>query len=104
MSALFNPGARFRRMNPKYFWVIEGDISSCFGRINHRKLIHKLRRKIDDEKFLNLIWKFLRAGVMEGKLFKGTTSGTPQGGIVTPPTMLRTTLLGAPFKRGGTHP
>src|SRR5262249_49338435 len=37
-----------------------------------------------DEKFLDLIWKFLRAGVMERKLFKDTRLGTPQGGIVSP--------------------
>jgi 5-methylcytosine-specific restriction endonuclease McrA len=43
-----------------------------------------LRKRIEDEKFLNLIWKFLRAGVMERKLFKDTELGTPQGGIVSP--------------------
>src|SRR4051794_36738595 len=30
--------------------------------------------------------------------------GSPQGSPLTPPTMLRTTLSGAPFKRGGTDP
>ncbi len=73
----------------KYFWVIEGDISAYFDTINHRKLMKLLRRRIIDEKFLDLIWKFLRAGVMERKLFKDTRLGTPQGGIVTPPTILR---------------
>jgi RNA-directed DNA polymerase len=68
----------------KYFWVIEGDISAYFDTINHRKLVKLLRRRIDDEKLLDLIWKFLRAGVMERKLFKGTRLGTPQGGIVSP--------------------
>ena len=29
-----------------------------------------------------------------------TEVGTPQGAVATPPTMLRTTLLGAPLKRG----
>jgi RNA-directed DNA polymerase len=65
----------------KFFWVIEGDISSYFDTINHRKLLKRLRRRIKDEKLLRLIWKFLRAGVMEGKLFRDTTLGTPQGGI-----------------------
>jgi RNA-directed DNA polymerase len=68
----------------KYFWVIEGDISAYFDTINHRKLMKLLRRRIDDEKLLDLIWKFLRAGVMERKLFKDTKLGTPQGGIVSP--------------------
>jgi RNA-directed DNA polymerase len=67
-----------------YFWIIEGDISAYFDTINHRKLMKLLGRRIEDEKLLSLIWKFLRAGVMERKLFKDTKLGTPQGGIVSP--------------------
>jgi len=68
----------------KCFWVIEGDISSYFDTIHHGKLLKLLRRKTEDEKLLSLIWKFLRAGVMERKLFRDTRLGTPQGGIVSP--------------------
>ena len=60
----------------KYFWVIEGDIKSYFDTINHKKLIQLLRCRIKDKKLLRLIWKFLKAGVMEGKLFKHTEKGT----------------------------
>jgi len=75
---------RCSKEHMKYFWVIEGDISAYFDTINHRKLMKLLRRRIDDEKLLDLIWGFLRSGVMERKLFKDTTLGTPQGGIVSP--------------------
>jgi RNA-directed DNA polymerase len=68
----------------RYYWIIEGDISSYFDTINHRRLIKILRHRIRDRKILRLIWKFLRAGVMEGKLFKDTKLGTPQGGIISP--------------------
>jgi RNA-directed DNA polymerase len=68
----------------KSFWIIEGDISSYFDTINHRKLAKLLRKRLADERLLNLIWKFLRAGVMERKLFKDTNLGTPQGGIISP--------------------
>lgn len=68
----------------RYFWTIEGDISSYFDTVNHRKLVRLLRRRIKDEKILDLIWKFLKAGVMERKLFKDTQLGVPQGGIVSP--------------------
>jgi len=68
----------------KFFWIIEGDISSYFDTINHRKLTKLLRRRIGDEKMIDLIWKFLRSGVMERKLFKDTKLGTPQGGIISP--------------------
>jgi RNA-directed DNA polymerase len=33
---------------------------------------------------LSLIWKFLAAGVMENGVFKPTTIGTPQGGVISP--------------------
>jgi len=70
--------------NKKSFWVIEGDISSYFDTINHRMLMKLLRERVKDEKFLNLVWKFLRAGVMERRLFRDTKLGTPQGGIISP--------------------
>jgi RNA-directed DNA polymerase len=68
----------------KFFWVVEGDISAYFDTIHHRKLMKLLRRRVKDVKLLDLIWQFLRAGVMERKLFKPTDCGTPQGGIVSP--------------------
>jgi group II intron reverse transcriptase/maturase len=68
----------------RYFWVIEGDISAYFDTIHQGKLMQLLRQRVKDEKLLGLIWKFLRAGVMERKLFKDTEFGTPQGGIVSP--------------------
>jgi RNA-directed DNA polymerase len=68
----------------KFFWVVEGDISAYFDTINHKKLMKLLRRRIADQKLLDLIWVFLRAGVMERKLFKETKLGTPQGGIISP--------------------
>lgn len=68
----------------KYFWIIEGDISTYFDTICQRRLVKLLRRRIEDEKVIRLIWKFLRAGVTEGKLFKDTLHGVSQGGIISP--------------------
>lgn len=65
-------------------WFIEGDIKGFFDHINHHTLIHILQKRIDDEKFLDLIWKFLRAGYIEDWTFHKTYSGTPQGGIISP--------------------
>jgi RNA-directed DNA polymerase len=73
----------------KYLWVVEGNIAAYFDTIKHRRLVKLLRRRVKDRKVLALIWQFLRAGVMERKLFKDTTQGAPQGGILTPPTMLQ---------------
>ncbi len=68
----------------KFYWVIEGDITSYFDNVHHRKLMSILRRRIADKALLDLIWKFLKAGVMEGKLFAKTESGVPQGGVISP--------------------
>ena len=68
----------------KFFWIIEGDISSYFDTIHHPKLLRLLGRRIEDKKMLRLIWKFLRAGVMEKRTFKDTKLGTPQGGVISP--------------------
>jgi len=65
-------------------WFIEGDIKGFFDNIDHHTLINILRRKIKDEKFINLIWKFLRAGYVENWEYHKTFSGTPQGGIISP--------------------
>jgi RNA-directed DNA polymerase len=70
--------------NKKFYWVIEGDISAYFDTINHKRLMKLIARRVKDRSLLRLIWKFLRAGVMENKLFKDTKSGTPQGGIISP--------------------
>lgn len=65
-------------------WFIEGDIKGFFDNINHHILINILKKTIDDQKFLRLIWKFLRAGYVENWKYHKTYSGTPQGGILSP--------------------
>ena len=70
---------------PATNWFVEGDISDCFGSIDHATLITILRRKIRDERFLNLIWKLLRAGYLDLQENRHESlAGTPQGGIASP--------------------
>ncbi len=71
-------------------WFIEGDISQCFDSLDHELLISTLSERIHDGRFINLIRELLKAGYLEDWTFNQTLSGTPQGGIVTPPTMLQT--------------
>src|SRR5262249_9512053 len=47
-----------------YQWVIEGDIASYFDTIPHRRLIKAIKKRVADRNLRNLLWKFLRAGVM----------------------------------------
>ena len=73
-----------------YQWVIEGDITSYFDTIPHRSLIKAVKKRVADRDIRDLLWKFLRAGVMDQGNTKETLTGTPQGGIVTLPTKLPT--------------
>jgi len=65
-------------------WFIEGDIKGCFDNINHQVLTSILQKRIKDERFIRLIWKFLKAGYLENWQYNNTFSGTPQGGIISP--------------------
>lgn len=65
-------------------WFIEGDICGFFDNIDHTVLINILRRRIHDEYFIALLWKFLKAGYVEDWTFHNTYSGTPQGSIISP--------------------
>jgi len=65
-------------------WFIEFDIEGYFDNIDHKILMTLLEKKIDDEKFLNVIRKMLKAGYVEDWKYHNTYSGTPQGGIISP--------------------
>lgn len=60
-------------------WFVEGDIKTCFDSFDHQVMVSILRERIDDEYFIALIWKFLKAGYMEQWHYHKTYSGTPQG-------------------------
>ncbi len=71
-------------------WFIEFDIEGYFDNIDHKVLMGLLEKKIDDEKFLNVIRKMTKAGYVENWKYHGSYSGTPQGGIITLPTKWQT--------------
>lgn len=65
-------------------WFVEGDIKGCFDNIDQHILINIIRRRIKDEQFIALLWKFLRAGYMENWTYHGTYSGAAQGSVISP--------------------
>ena len=65
-------------------WTLKIDIAECFERVDHHRLVDILREKIADDRFLNLIRKFLRAGYLENWVYHRTYSGTPQGSVLSP--------------------
>jgi group II intron reverse transcriptase/maturase len=65
-------------------WVAEADIKGYFENIDHKRLIEMLESRINDRRFLGLICKWLKAGILEedGRVNYPVT-GTPQGGVVS---------------------
>ena len=74
-------GAIHKALSQKTKYVLDADISKCFDKIDHQKLIEKLNT------FPTLnrqIKAWLKAGVVDkGDLFP-TKEGTPQGGVCSP--------------------
>ena len=67
-----------------YIHVLDADIKGFFDNISHRVIMAGLSAEVADGNILGLIEKFLRSGVMENGVFKPTTVGTPQGGVISP--------------------
>jgi retron-type reverse transcriptase len=74
-------------------WLIEGDISDCFGSLDHEVMLSAISEKILDRRFLRLLRNMLEAGYLEDWVWNATLSGAPQGGVATPPTHLATCSL-----------
>ena len=69
--------------NTGYYWIVEGDISKCFDRIDHSILLKRLYHMgVKDRRVLQIIKAMLKAGVMDE--CEVNAEGTPQGGLVSP--------------------
>jgi group II intron reverse transcriptase/maturase len=65
-------------------WFIEGDISDCFGSLDHQVMLSILGEKIHDGRLLRLIGRMLKAGYLQDWTWHATLSGAPQGGVASP--------------------
>jgi RNA-directed DNA polymerase len=66
-------------------WVVDMDITQFFDRVNHDILMTQVSRVVRDKRVLQLIGRFLRAGIVlpEGCCVR-SEEGTPQGGPLSP--------------------
>lgn len=64
--------------------VLDADISGFFDNIPHQLIVDAVAEEVADGNILNLIERFLTAGVMENGVFSPTSIGTPQGGVISP--------------------
>ena len=65
-------------------FVVDIDLSKFFDRINHDRLIHRLKAHIDDTRVLRLIGMILRSGVMIDGVKTPTEEGSVQGSPLSP--------------------
>lgn len=64
--------------------AVDVDLSKFFDRVNHDLLMTLLGRKVKDTRVLQLISRYLRAGVMDNRRFVESREGVPQGGPLSP--------------------
>lgn len=67
-----------------YGWIVDLDLEAFFDRVNHDRLVARLKRHVPDRALLRLINRYLKAGVRVGERIEATTIGVPQGGPLSP--------------------
>ena len=65
-------------------WVVDLDLEKFFDRVNRDVLMARVGRKIEDQRVLGLIRRYLQSGIMVGGLVEQRVEGTPQGGPISP--------------------
>ena len=71
---------QYRKIN----YIVEADIKGFFDNVDHSWLIKMLEHDIADRKFIEIIKKFLKAGIMENGKYLDSEKGTPQGNGASP--------------------
>jgi len=74
-------GAIFTMIMQQDKYVLDADIKGCFDHIDHQALLGKLDTT---PAIRRAVKAWLRAGVMNDGDLSPTTSGTPQGGVISP--------------------
>lgn len=64
--------------------VIDCDISAFFDNLAHDQLLTMLRKRIKDGRLLEMIEKWLQAGILDGKAMVFPEKGSPQGSVISP--------------------
>jgi group II intron reverse transcriptase/maturase len=72
------------RRNRKVNFILDADIQSFFDTVSQEWLIRFLEHRIGDKRIIRLIRKWLKAGVLEGRVVTVSEQGTAQGAVISP--------------------
>ena len=64
--------------------VLDADIRAYFDTISNELLVKFIDHRIGDRRMIDLIQKWLKAGVLEEGQLTQNEEGTPQGGVISP--------------------
>ena len=67
-----------------YTVAVDMDLAKFFDTVNFDILMHRVKRRVSDPLARRLIWRYLRAGVMENGQWSPSEQGVPQGGPLSP--------------------
>ena len=73
-----------RFVNEGRRFVVDVDLEKFFDRVNHDVLMGRLAKRLEDERLLGLIRRYLEAGMMANGVATERHEGTPQGGPLSP--------------------
>lgn len=68
------------RTDAKRLWALDADLEAAFDHLDHDHIYQSLGSFPARE----LIWRWLRSGVVEDGRFTSTGEGSPQGGVISP--------------------
>ena len=73
-------------LNRGYEYIVEADIEDFFSIVHHTRLMSKVKEVLpkSEKQIIQLLWKFLKAGVLEEGQVRTQIAGTPQGGVISP--------------------
>jgi RNA-directed DNA polymerase len=77
-------GEIYKWLNYGCHYVVDADLKSYFDTIPHDRLLKSVQVRVIDRALLKLLSMWLKAGVMEDMQVRAVTTGTPQGGVISP--------------------